>query len=74
VAPDVETKRIVLFTLKTQSVESKPLHELRVRMTEHLAADLSVPALARRVGMSWQQPSHSLQFRHDRMLAPERQT
>jgi transcriptional regulator GlxA family with amidase domain len=39
-------------SLKTQSTESKPLNELRVWMTEHLATDLSVPALAKRVGMS----------------------
>jgi transcriptional regulator GlxA family with amidase domain len=39
-------------SLKTQSAESNPLHELRVWMAEHLAADLSVPALAKRVGMS----------------------
>jgi transcriptional regulator GlxA family with amidase domain len=39
-------------SLETQFAESKPLHELRVWMTEHLAADLSVPALAKRVGMS----------------------
>jgi transcriptional regulator GlxA family with amidase domain len=36
-------------SLKTQSSENKPLHELRVWMMEHLAADLSVPALAKRV-------------------------
>jgi len=39
-------------SLGTQSMERKPLHELRVWMAEHLAADLSVPALAQRVGMS----------------------
>jgi transcriptional regulator GlxA family with amidase domain len=39
-------------SLETQSAERKPLHELRVWMTEHLEADLSVPALAKRVGMS----------------------
>ena len=39
-------------SLGTQSVERKPLHELRVWMAEHLAADLSVPALAKCVGMS----------------------
>jgi transcriptional regulator GlxA family with amidase domain len=39
-------------SLETQSVERKPLHELRVWMAEHLTTDLSVPALARRVAMS----------------------
>ncbi len=39
-------------SLETQSIERKPLHELRVWMAEHLAADLSVPALAQRVAMS----------------------
>jgi transcriptional regulator GlxA family with amidase domain len=39
-------------SLETQSVERKPLHELRVWMAEHLTADLSVPALAKRVAMS----------------------
>lgn len=39
-------------SLRAQSKERKPLHELQVWMAEHLAADLSVPALARRVVMS----------------------
>jgi transcriptional regulator GlxA family with amidase domain len=39
-------------SLGTQSMERKPLHELRVWMVEHLTADLSVPALAQRVAMS----------------------
>jgi transcriptional regulator GlxA family with amidase domain len=39
-------------SLKTQCAERKPLHELRVWMAEHLAANLSVPALAKRVAMS----------------------
>jgi len=39
-------------SLATQKNERKPLHELRVWMAEHLKADLSVPALARRVAMS----------------------
>ncbi len=39
-------------SLGAQSSERKPLHELRVWMAEHLAADLSVPALAQRVAMS----------------------
>jgi transcriptional regulator GlxA family with amidase domain len=39
-------------SLATQAGERKPLHELRVWMAEHLTADLSVPALARRVAMS----------------------
>jgi transcriptional regulator GlxA family with amidase domain len=39
-------------SLATQSMERKPLHELRVWMAEHLTADLSVPALAQRVAMS----------------------
>ena len=39
-------------SLETQSAERKPLHELRVWMAEHLAADLSVPELAKRVAMS----------------------
>ncbi|SDT97167.1 transcriptional regulator, AraC family with amidase-like domain [Verrucomicrobium sp. GAS474] len=39
-------------SLAAQKTESKPLHELRVWMAEHLSADLSVEALARRVAMS----------------------
>ncbi len=36
-------------SLASQAGERKPLHELRVWMAEHLTADLSVAALARRV-------------------------
>ncbi|MEI9999280.1 MAG: GlxA family transcriptional regulator [Verrucomicrobiota bacterium] len=39
-------------SLAAQSTERRPLHELRVWMAEHLADDLAVPALARRVAMS----------------------
>jgi transcriptional regulator GlxA family with amidase domain len=39
-------------SLERQSTERKPLHELRVWMAEHLNSDLSVPALAKRLGMS----------------------
>ena len=39
-------------SLGRQSMERNPLRELRVWMAEHLTADLSVPALARRVAMS----------------------
>ena len=39
-------------SLDPQKAERKPLHELRVWMAEHLSADLSVPALAKRVAMS----------------------
>ena len=40
------------MTLAEQSLERKPLRELRVWMAEHLTGDLSVPALAKRVAMS----------------------
>jgi len=39
-------------SLAAQKTERKPLHELRVWMAEHLTADLSVEALAKRVAMS----------------------
>jgi transcriptional regulator GlxA family with amidase domain len=39
-------------SLAKQSLERNPWRELRVWMAEHLAADLSVPALAQRVAMS----------------------
>jgi transcriptional regulator GlxA family with amidase domain len=39
-------------SLGKQSLERNPLRELRVWMAEHLTADLSIPALARRVAMS----------------------
>jgi transcriptional regulator GlxA family with amidase domain len=39
-------------SLGQQSLERNPLRELRVWMAEHLTADLSIPALARRVAMS----------------------
>ena len=39
-------------SLAKQSLERNPLRELRVWMAEHLTADLSVPALAKRVAMS----------------------
>lgn len=39
-------------SLASQAAERRPLQELRVWMAEHLTADLSVPALARRVAMS----------------------
>lgn len=39
-------------SLSSQGTERKPLHELKVWMAEHLASDLSVEALARRVAMS----------------------
>jgi transcriptional regulator GlxA family with amidase domain len=39
-------------SLERQSTECKPLHELRVWMAEHLNSDLSVTALAKRLGMS----------------------
>jgi transcriptional regulator GlxA family with amidase domain len=39
-------------SLGKQSLERNPLRELRIWMAEHLAADLSIPALARRVAMS----------------------
>ena len=43
---------LVGVSLGRQTLERNPLRELRVWTAEHLTADLSVPALAQRVGMS----------------------
>jgi transcriptional regulator GlxA family with amidase domain len=39
-------------SLEAQKTDRKPLHELQVWLAEHLSADLSVEALAKRVAMS----------------------
>jgi len=56
--------------LEVQAADGQPLRELTAWITDHPAADLSVPALARRVGMSPR--NFARVFRRETGLTPAR--
>jgi len=54
--------------LAVQSADSEPIRELLAWLPDHLADDLSVPALARRVSLAQRQ--FSRRFKHDLGVGP----